>query len=117
MPETRIHPPLVELTLMCIREFLREPEAIFCVFAFPILLTMALGLAFREKAADKILVGGGEGPVAKQRAAALAKSPVLSPRIYPIEQGREQLRRGKISLLVEGDATPEIGRASCRERV
>src|ERR1043166_3974110 len=106
MPETRIHPPLVELTLMRIREFLREPEAIFWVFAFPILLTMALGLAFREKAPDKILGGVAEGPMAKQRAAALAKSPVLSPRIYPIEQGRETLRRGKISLLVEGDATP-----------
>lgn len=106
MPETRIHPPLVELTLMRIREFLREPEAIFWVFAFPILLTMALGLAFREKAPDKILVGVVEGPMAKQRADALAKSPVLSPRIYPVEQGREQLRRGKISLLVEGDATP-----------
>lgn len=106
MPETRIHHPLVELTLARIREFLREPEAIFWVFAFPILLTMALGLAFREKAPDKILVGVAEGPQAKQRADALAKSPVLSPRIYPVEQGREQLRRGKISLLVEGDGIP-----------
>jgi len=106
MPETRVRPPLVELTIARIKEFIREPEAIFWVFAFPILLTMALGYAFREKAPDRIPVGVVEGAMAKQRLAALAKSPVLQPRIYPLEQGKEELRRGKISLLVEGDATP-----------
>src|SRR5204863_2762917 len=106
MPETQTRDPLVELTLARIKEFIREPQAIFWVFAFPILLTMALGLAFREKAPDKILVGVAEGTMAKQRAAVLAKWPVLQPRVYPIAQGREELRRGKISLLIEGDATP-----------
>ena len=102
----KIRHPLVELTIARIKEFIREPEAIFWVFAFPILLTLALGYAFREKAPDRIPVGVIEGPMAKQRSAALAKSPVLQPRVYPVEQGREELRRGKISLLVEGDATP-----------
>jgi len=106
MPETKIHPPLVELTIARMKEFIREPEAIFWVFAFPILLTMALGYAFREKAPDRIPVGIADGPAAKQRLAALGKSPVLQARVYPLEQGREELRRGKISLLVEGDATP-----------
>ena len=107
MPETtKVRPPLVELTIARIKEFIREPEAIFWVFAFPILLTMALGYAFREKPPDRIPVGIAEGPLAKQRAAALAKSPVLQPRVYPVEQGRDELRRGKISLFVEGDATP-----------
>lgn len=106
MPERHVHPPLVELTIARIKEFIREPEAIFWVFAFPILLTMALGYAFREKAPDRIPVGIVDGPQAKQRLAALAKSPVLQARIYPLEEGREQLRRGKISLLVDGDATP-----------
>ena len=31
--------PLVQLTLVRYREFYREPEAIFWVFVFPILLT------------------------------------------------------------------------------
>jgi len=107
MPETtKVRPPLVELTIARIKEFIREPEAIFWVFAFPILLTMALGYAFREKPPDRIPVGIAEGPLAKQRAAALAKSPVLQPRVYPVEQGHDELRRGKISLFVEGDATP-----------
>jgi len=106
MPERKVHPPLVELTIARMKEFIREPEAIFWVFAFPILLTMALGYAFREKAPDRIPVGVVDGALAKQRLAALAKSPVLQPRVYSLEQGREELRRGKISLLVEGDAKP-----------
>src|SRR5688572_21061686 len=101
MPERPVHPPLIELTISRIKEFLREPEAIFWVFAFPILLTMALGYAFREKPPDRIPVGVVEGAEAKQRLAALAKSPVLQARVYPAEEGREELRRGNISLLVE----------------
>ncbi|MBI4419931.1 MAG: ABC transporter permease, partial [Gemmatimonadetes bacterium] len=41
--------PLYQLTLWRVREFLREPEAMFWVFAFPILLAFALGLAFKSR--------------------------------------------------------------------
>ena len=98
--------PLAELTAVRIKEFLREPEAIFWVFAFPLLLTMALGYAFRQSGPEKTPVGIVEGPQAKARAAAMAKSPVLQPRVYSLQEGREQVRRGKVSLLVEGDTTP-----------
>ncbi len=40
--------PLVQLTLARLREFAREPEAVFWVFVFPVLLTLALGIAFRD---------------------------------------------------------------------
>src|SRR5262245_39855721 len=40
--------PLVQLTLARLREFLREPGALFWVFGFPILMVVALGLAFRN---------------------------------------------------------------------
>src|SRR5262245_35342120 len=45
---------LRELVACRIREFLREPEALFWVFLFPVLLTVVLGLAFREKPPDRI---------------------------------------------------------------
>lgn len=107
MPERRptFH-PLAELTIIRLKEFLREPDAVFWVFAFPLLLTLALGFAFREKPPDRIPVGVIEGPRAAERMAALKKSPALLPRLYSTEAGREELRRGKISLLVAGDATP-----------
>lgn len=93
---------LGQLILSRLYEFLREPEALFWVFIFPILLSVALGLAFREKAPDKIPIGvAGESAAATRTAEALGKSPVLLPRRLSPEAGREALRTGKISLLVE----------------
>ncbi len=105
MRETR-H-PLIELTQVRFKEFIREPEAMFWVFVFPLLLTMALGYAFRESGPEKIPVGiVVDSLQAKARLAALKTSPVLQARVYSIEEGREELRRGKISLLIEGGDTP-----------
>src|SRR5688500_20151257 len=49
--------PLVELTLCRFREFLREPEAVFWVFAFPVIMTCALGIAFRSRGAEPVIAG------------------------------------------------------------
>lgn len=103
----KVRRPLAELTIVRIKEFLREPEAIFWVFAFPLLLTMALGYAFRSSGPEKIPVGiVVDSDAAQARLASLKKSPVLQVRTYSAEEGREQLRRGKISLLVEGGVAP-----------
>ena len=48
--------PLVQLTLVRYREFYREPEAIFWVFIFPVLLTAGLGIAFRSRAPERMPV-------------------------------------------------------------
>ena len=99
-------PPLVELTIARLREFLREPEALFWVFAFPVLLALALGLAFRGKAPEKVPIGVAEGPRAAATLEALGRSPALVARVYAAGAGREALRTGKISLLVEDDGGP-----------
>ena len=93
--------PLVQLTLARIREFVREPEALFWVFAFPLLLAVALGLAFRDKAPDRIPIGIVVGPGAERAAAVLARSPYLHARLMAPRAAREALRTGKISLLLE----------------
>jgi len=103
MPEkTRIRPPIVELALARTKEFLRETEAMFWVFGFPLILALALGFAFREKPPDRVPVGIVAGPNAQQRLAALQKSAVLLPRIMNEQEARDALRRGKVSLLIEG---------------
>ena len=104
--ETGVRPALVELTIARLKEFLRETEALFWVFGFPLLLTLLLGYAFREKPPDRIPVGVVSGPLAESRLKALSVSPALLPRIYTEQEGREALRRGKTSLLVEGGAQP-----------
>ena len=94
-------PPLYELTLARFREFIRQPEAVFWVFAFPVLLAVALGFAFRAKGPDQIPVGVVAASEADATMAALKSSPVLLPRSFSAAEGREALRTGRISLLVE----------------
>jgi ABC-type multidrug transport system permease subunit len=48
--------PLAQLTLVRFREFLREPEALFWVFGFPIILAAGLGIAFRNRPPDVLPV-------------------------------------------------------------
>ena len=48
--------PLTQLTVVRIYEFIREPEAVFWVFVFPILLAAGLGIAFRNRPADVLKV-------------------------------------------------------------
>src|SRR2546421_10966324 len=91
----RVRPAIIELTSARTKEFLRETEAIFWVFGFPLLLALALGFAFRDKAPDKVPVGVANGPAAQQRLAALQKSPALLPRVVNEEEGREGLRPGQ----------------------
>ncbi len=100
-----VRPPLLELTSCKAKEFLREPEAIFWVFAFPVLLAIALGLAFRAKGPEKIPVGvvtaAPADAAAARTLAALGRSPALLARPYSAAAGSDALRTGKISLLVE----------------
>ena len=97
--------PLYELTSARMKEFLREPEAVFWVFAFPLLLAVALGFAFRAKGPDQIPVGvvaaGASDPAAERALKALGHAQGLLPRKFGAAEGREALRTGRISLLVE----------------
>src|SRR5213082_3974185 len=45
------------------KELRREPEVIFWVFGFPILLALGLGIAFRDKPADRssVVIVSGAG--------------------------------------------------------
>src|SRR5437773_3344877 len=92
--------PLVQLTLARMREFYREPEAIFWVFGFPIVLAFALGIAFRNRGPGELRVavlgGAGDSTVA----AALARAPGLTAAVLDSGEARLQLRTGRIALLV-----------------
>ena len=60
------------LLLWRLAEFRREPEVIFWVFVFPLLLAIGLGIAFRDGAPAKLPVAVIEGAGAAEMAAALA---------------------------------------------
>jgi len=119
----KIRPAIIELTSVRTKEFLRETEAIFWVFGFPLLLALALGFAFREKAPDRIPVAVLAGPSAQQEADALKKSPALSPRVLDETGAHDALRHGKVSLVIDSrhslvyrfDPTSPDGRTARRE--
>lgn len=97
--------PLVALTRTRILEFVREPEALFWVFAFPIIMALVLGFAFRDRPPDPVPVGVVTGPTAAELTQALTKAGTVKPAPYPsLADGLEALRTGKITLLVVEDA-------------
>lgn len=86
---------LVQLTLVRFREFWREPEAVFWVFVFPILLAGGLGIAFRNKPADVMKVAA----VGSQLARALHADKGLKVEEMDLAAGEQALRAGRIVLL------------------
>jgi ABC-2 type transport system permease protein len=101
MPETRVYHPLLELSLVRLREFLRQPEAVFWTFGFPVLLTLALGIAFRNTGPERVVVTvEHRGKNAAGVFAALQASPDLKVSLLPPEEAARQLRIGKSTLLV-----------------
>jgi ABC-2 type transport system permease protein len=102
----RIRGPLTELTLARIRELTREPEAVFWVFVFPILLTAILGLAFRSRPPDALPVAIVAGPHADARLAALSAGSDLEARVLSEEEAGLALTRGRVVLVVSADDTP-----------
>ncbi|MGH7649474.1 MAG: hypothetical protein ACREND_15260, partial [Gemmatimonadaceae bacterium] len=69
---------LAQLTLVRYREFLREPEAVFWVFVFPVLLAAGLGIAFRNRPAERQHVAVlSTAPGAAALAAALHRDSTL----------------------------------------
>lgn len=98
--------PLVQLTFARLREFLREPEAIFWVFLFPVLLAIALGVAFRNRPPDPLPVGIEDSPVAAARLAALEASPNIAPQVLTRAEAEHALASGRLTLVVLGSEPP-----------
>src|SRR5580698_7463331 len=83
--------PLVQLTGVRFREFIREPEAMFWVFIFPILLAAGLGIAFRNRPADVLKIA----TVTPQLAQSLRREKLLDVAELPAAAADDALRTGK----------------------
>lgn len=96
--------PLIELTMARVREFLREPEVIFWVFVFPILLVFALGIAFRNTGPEKVRVAverSETNPAASSALTdALSKSSDIEVIPLAPAEAAQALRSGRVALVV-----------------
>src|SRR5205809_2506503 len=97
--------PLGQLTLARMREFYREPEAIFWVFGFPIVLAFALGIAFRNRGPGELRVAVLRGAGDSALAAALRRgAPGLAVTVLDSGEARLALRTGRVALgVLPGD--------------
>ena len=97
---------LAQLTLVRFREFRREPEAVFWTFAFPIILALGLGVAFRNKPADVIAIGVVTGtPAGDSLNAHLAHAAGLKVQAMGDSAAARALRTGDVALV----AAPKAG--------
>ena len=88
---------LYQMTMTRLKLTLREPEAIFWIFVFPILLAVGLGIAFRNRPPEVLPVGA----TTPQLAHALAADKGLNATEMDESEGLHALAVGKIVLLVE----------------
>jgi ABC-2 type transport system permease protein len=92
--------PLVQLTQVRYREFFREPEAVFWVFIFPVLLAAGLGIAFRNRAPERTIVAVVQSRGADTSlAAALGRAVDLEIRTMSDSAAHEALRIGDVALV------------------
>jgi len=92
--------PLYQMTLNRFRGFIREPEAVFWTFVFPILMAAGLGLAFRQRGPDKPHIGMVTNGASASATAALKSDTALVAEAYSDSAARKALRTGKIAVLV-----------------
>jgi len=106
--QPRHHGALATLILARIRMFLREPASIFWVFAFPALLAIALGTAFRDQPPDPARIGvATDGPALTATDLASLRGPSLVLELSPRALLDEKLRKGGIDVIVMPGPTPD----------
>ena len=96
---TKYH-PLKELLRVRLLEFIREPETVFWVYGFPLLLAIGLGIAFRTGAEEQIFVDVQQHETAEALAVTLGKIPGLNVEIHSSSECQARLRSGRSSLTV-----------------
>src|ERR671915_475713 len=98
--------PLVELTLARFREFLREPEAVFWVFMFPVIMTCALGIAFRSRGEEPVIAGIVDQAGADAIASALESAGGFTVRRIPADEVDRAVRDGRAPVVIVPGVPP-----------
>lgn len=90
---------------MRLRLFYREPGAMFWTFGFPLVLSLVLGIAFRNRGPEPALVAvelpsGASAARADRAHAILSAQADVSAKRMPAPEAAAALRTGKVSLVV-----------------
>src|SRR5580693_8451785 len=88
-------------------ELKREPEVVFWVFVFPLLLALGLGIAFRNKPAEAssvVIVSAGETREAEPLLQRSPQHALFKIDVLDADAARKGFRLGKYDLVIEPDA-------------
>ena len=107
--------PLVELTLARVREFVREPEALFWAFLFPILMSIALAVAFPRSGGKPVVVAVAPGVAAEQLRRTLTASEGIVVREIATGGEERALREGDVHLVIVPTDPPTYRFDAARE--
>jgi len=91
---------LAHLVLARLRLYWREPGTLFWGFGFPVLLSLALGVAFRNRPPDPVIAAVEAGPGAERVLAALSAGGEVRARETPSDEAQRALRSGRVALVV-----------------
>jgi ABC-2 type transport system permease protein len=92
--------PLWHLIRARVLEFLRQPEAIFWSYGFPVLMVLALGVAFRNKPVTQIAVDIVDGAQAEAVLEIFRSDKTFEPRVNDEQTARLRLRTARTELVV-----------------
>jgi ABC-type multidrug transport system permease subunit len=98
------HNAFIQLVLSHLRGYLREPEAIFWTYGFPLVMVVGLGLAFNSETEAVIGFTVSEEASAHPAVRTLGERSEFDVRILPAEQALGDLRRNRTPLVVSLDA-------------
>jgi ABC-2 type transport system permease protein len=99
------------LLMARMREMVREPEVLFWVFGFPLLLALGLGIAFRNKPADATSIVIVAGPEAEHTLALLQGSQqksLIRAEVLDAAQAHRGFRIGRYDLVIESHGKGEL---------
>jgi ABC-type multidrug transport system permease subunit len=85
-------------------ELKREPEVVFWVFIFPLLLALGLGIAFRNRPGNAVSVAIVGGTGSQQAQSLLARSPQhdqFKVQVLNEDDAHKGFRLGKFDLVIE----------------
>lgn len=100
---------ILELTRIRILLFLREPEAIFWVFFFPLVLAAVLGFAFRKTEVEPSRVGMLAGESAEEMMRSLEGAENLQLELVAtLDAAEMMLRKGTLDGLIEPTDPPSL---------
>jgi len=99
-----------QLILSRLREFYREPEAVFWVYGFPLILAIGLGIAFSggKPEPPKVDIQGDPGDSEVQALVKVLEAAQMKVEIHEAAECQRRLKRGTTSLYLIPGSEPKF---------